>query len=41
MTGVDDDEVIVEANQLGVLGYIHKPLILDELEKIVLAKLDK
>ena len=41
VTGVDDDEVIVEANQLGVLGYIHKPLILDELEKIVLAKLDK
>lgn len=41
VTGVEDDEVIIEANQLGVIGYIHKPLVLDELEKIVLAQLSK
>ena len=41
VTGVEDDEVINEANRLGVSGYIHKPLVLDELEKIVLAELSK
>lgn len=41
VSGVEDDEVIIEANQLGVIGYIHKPLVLDELEKIVLAQLNK
>ena len=41
VTGVDDEETVIEANQLGVVGYIHKPLILDELEKIVLAQLNK
>jgi two-component system, response regulator, stage 0 sporulation protein F len=39
VTGVEDEEVITEANKLGVLGYIHKPLVLHELEKIVLAQL--
>ena len=41
VTGVEDDDIINEANQLGVIGYIHKPLVLDELEKIVLAQLNK
>jgi DNA-binding response OmpR family regulator len=41
VTGVEDEEVIKEANELGVVGYIHKPLVLDELEKIVLAQLNK
>ena len=39
VTGVEDEEVINEANSWGVRGYIHKPLILDELERIVLAEL--
>ena len=39
VTGVEDEAVKDEANSLGVLGYIHKPLILDELEKIVLKEL--
>jgi DNA-binding response OmpR family regulator len=39
VTGVEDEETVIEANQLGVVGYIHKPLVLDELEKIVLAQL--
>lgn len=41
VTGVEDEEVVGEANKLGVMGYIHKPLVLDELEKIVLAQLNK
>ncbi len=40
VTGVEEEEVIKEANALGVVAYIHKPLILEELEKIVLAQLN-
>ena len=39
VSGVEDEETIKEANALGVIGYVHKPLILEELEKIVLAQL--
>ncbi len=39
VTGVEEEETIKEANTLGVVSYIHKPLILEELEKIVLAQL--
>lgn len=38
VTGVEDEDVIKEANALGAVNYIHKPLILEELEKIVLAQ---
>ena len=41
VTGVEEQETIKEANALGVISYIHKPLILEELEKIVLAQLQK
>ena len=37
VTGVEEQETIKEADTLGVISYIHKPLILEELEKIVLA----
>lgn len=40
VSGVEDEETINEAQSLGVIGYIHKPLILEELEKIVLAQLN-
>src|SRR5579863_405307 len=40
VSGVEDEETIKEANALGVIGYIHKPFILEELEKIVLAQLN-
>jgi two-component system response regulator (stage 0 sporulation protein F) len=40
VSGVEDDDIIKEANALGVIGYIHKPFILEELEKIVLAQLN-
>jgi DNA-binding response OmpR family regulator len=40
VSGVEDEETIKEANLLGVVGYIHKPFILEELEKIVLAQLN-
>ena len=34
-------ETINEAKALGIKGFIHKPLVLEELEKIVLAELNK
>lgn len=39
VSGVEDEAVIDEAHNLGILGFIHKPLVLDELEKIVLREL--
>lgn len=39
VTGVEDEATVGEAQTLGAAGYIHKPLILDELEKIVLREL--
>ena len=39
VTGVEEEETIRAAESLGVIGYIHKPLILEELEKIVLKEL--
>ncbi len=41
VTGVEDESTIKEAEGLGIVGFIHKPLILDELEKIVLRELQK
>jgi len=38
VTGVEDEETVNEAKTLGVIGYIHKPFILEELEKVVLAE---
>ena len=38
VTGVEEEETVKEANTLGVVTYIHKPLILEELEKIVLVQ---
>ena len=40
VTGVEDDSTIREAESLGILGYVHKPLVLDELQKIVLKELE-
>lgn len=40
VTGVEDEAIVNEANSWGVRGYIHKPLVLEELEKIVLAELE-
>lgn len=41
VTGVENGESIKEANDLGISGYIHKPLVLEELEKVVLEELRK
>ncbi len=40
VTGAEDLETVNRANSLGVKGYVHKPLVLEELEKIVLAELN-
>lgn len=39
VTGVEDESTITETKTLGITGYIHKPLVLEELEKIVLKEL--
>ena len=39
VTGIENEETVNEANAFGVRGYIHKPLVLEELEKVVLAEL--
>ena len=39
VTGVEDEETINEAYSLGIKGYVHKPLVLEELEKVVLGEL--
>ena len=36
VSGIEEDAVVEETTLLGALGFIHKPLILEELEKIVL-----
>ncbi|MDP8265869.1 MAG: response regulator [Candidatus Aceula meridiana] len=41
VTGVEDPEVISEVESLGVTGYVHKPLALDELEQIVMKELGR
>jgi len=39
ISGVEDDDIVQEAQTLGVTGFIHKPLVLEELEKVVMAEL--
>ena len=40
VTGTEDPDVVDEANNLGVKGYVHKPLVLEELERIVMDELN-
>ncbi|MBI4309824.1 MAG: response regulator, partial [Candidatus Omnitrophica bacterium] len=40
VTGVEE-EAVKEAHALGVISCIHKPLILEELEQIVLAHIQR
>jgi len=39
VTGVEEEAIVNEANSWGIKGYIHKPLVLEELEKIVIGEL--
>ncbi|MFC1594293.1 response regulator [Candidatus Omnitrophota bacterium] len=39
VTGVDEEESMQRAKKLGALNYVHKPLVLDELEEVVLREL--
>lgn len=39
VTGVEDPAVIKQVEDLGISGYVHKPLALDELERVVLKEL--
>jgi DNA-binding response OmpR family regulator len=40
VTGAVEEEIVNEANSWGIKGYIHKPLVLEELERIVMAELN-
>ena len=39
ISGVEDEAMVQEAQSLSVTGFIHKPLVLEELEKVVMAEL--
>jgi two-component system response regulator (stage 0 sporulation protein F) len=39
VTGIDEEEIVRRSEELGAVGYIHKPLVLDELEKVVMEKI--
>ncbi|NLE65683.1 MAG: response regulator [Elusimicrobia bacterium] len=39
VSGIEDEGVVSEAQSLGVVSFIHKPLVLDELEKKVMKEL--
>ncbi len=39
VSGIEDEETINHARRLGILGFIHKPLVLEELQKIVMKEL--
>jgi len=39
VSGVEDEATLAEARELGIINYIHKPLVLDELEKVVMKEL--
>jgi ATP-dependent Lon protease len=41
VSGTEEAKTIEETQTLDILGFIHKPLVLEELEKIVLAELKK
>ncbi|MEW5894350.1 MAG: response regulator [Candidatus Omnitrophota bacterium] len=41
VSGVEDEAIVTEAENLGIVGFIHKPLILGELHKVVMAELEK
>ena len=41
VTGLEDDAVIKETRRLGVRNFIHKPLILEELEAVVMKEIGK
>lgn len=39
VTGDEAEDTVNRAKELGAIGYIHKPLVLEELEKIVLKEI--
>jgi two-component system response regulator (stage 0 sporulation protein F) len=39
VSSTEDGKIIKEAESLGIVGFIHKPFILDELKRVVLSHL--
>ena len=40
VTGMDGEQVVSETKAFGILGWIHKPLVLEDLEKAVRKELN-
>ncbi len=41
VSGLEDDRIVEESKTLGALDFIHKPLVLEELEKVVKTEFDR
>jgi DNA-binding response OmpR family regulator len=41
VSGMEDESIVQEVKALGVAGFIHKPLVLEELEKVVTSELNR
>ncbi len=41
VSGIEDEETINQAHSLGITGFIHKPLVLEELQKVVMKELQE
>jgi len=40
VSGIEDEDVVKTSEALGIIGFVHKPLILSELQKVVMAELE-
>lgn len=40
ISGMEDEHTVNECQELGVVNFIHKPLVIEELQDIVLAELN-
>jgi DNA-binding response OmpR family regulator len=36
VSGIEEEQIVKDSSALGSIGFIHKPLVLEELEKVVL-----
>ena len=41
VSGVEDQDIMDRAGELGACGYLTKPLLLDELEKVIMSHVKK
>ncbi|MFH1202238.1 MAG: response regulator [Candidatus Omnitrophota bacterium] len=41
VSGIEEKESVEKAKKLGAIGFVHKPLVLEELERVVLKEAEK